>query len=101
MVFIYSTLFTAAEILAHMVSTFTEVEQKVLKPLLTDNEGLAGADDLLPMAIYVTIKARCALYRIKCGICLCMILVFHCLELFYTTCMILPLNGMKMVEIIL
>lgn len=52
-----STLFTATEILAHMVSTFTEVEQKVLAPLLSDNKGLIGADDLLPMTIYVTIKA--------------------------------------------
>ena len=50
-----------------MVSTFTEVEQKVLTPLLSDNKGLIGADDLLPMTIYVTIKARCALYKIKCS----------------------------------
>ena len=48
-----------------MVSTFIEVEQKVLKPLFNDNEGLIGADDLLPMAIFVTIKARCVLYRIN------------------------------------
>ena len=46
-----------------MVSTFMEVEEKVLKPLLTDNEGVVGADDLLPVTIFVTIKARCALYR--------------------------------------
>lgn len=61
---IYSTLFTATEILAHMVSTFTEVEQNVLQPLLSDNEGLIGADHLLPMTIFVTVKARCALYRV-------------------------------------
>ena len=52
-----------------MVSTFTEVEQKVLKPLFNDNEGLIGADDLLPMAIFVTIKARCALYRVNTIVC--------------------------------
>ena len=46
-----------------MVSTFMEVEEKVLKPLLSDNEGVVGADDLLPVTIFVTIKARCALYR--------------------------------------
>ena len=73
----------AAEILSHMVSTFTEVEQKVLKPLFSDNEGLIGADDLLPMTIFVTIKSRCALYRIKIGFDLCNV-VFHCLGLFYT-----------------
>ena len=64
---ICSTLFTAAEILSHMVSTFTEVEQKVLKPLFSDTEGLIGADDLLPMTIFVTVKARCALYGVKTG----------------------------------
>lgn len=47
-----------------MVSTFTDVEKKVLKPLLNDDRG-AGADDLLPMTIFVTIKARCGLNRIK------------------------------------
>ena len=88
-----------------MVSTFTEVEQKILKPLFNDNEGLIGADDLLPMAIFVTIKARCALLLwglsqdppcIKYNY-----IVFHCWELFYTIYMTLPLSGMKMVEIIL
>ena len=97
---IYSTLFTATEILAHMVSTFTEVEQKVLTPLLSDNKGLIGADDLLPMTIYLTIKARCALYKIKCNFIL-VCLVFHCLGLFYITCMILHLSGMRMVVITL
>ncbi|XP_065887224.1 alsin-like isoform X2 [Dysidea avara] len=50
-----SALFTAAEILSHMISTFTEVNDKVLQPLLS--EAVVGADDLLPMAIYVTVKA--------------------------------------------
>ena len=58
---ICSTLFTATEILSHMISTFTEVNDKVLQPLLSE---AVGADDLLPMAIYVTVKARCVLYRI-------------------------------------
>jgi len=48
-----------------MVSTFTEVEKKVLQPLLSNNEGLIGADHLLPMTIFVTVKARCALYRVR------------------------------------
>ena len=59
---ICSALFTAAEILSHMISTFTEVNDKVLQPLLS--EAVVGADDLLPMAIYVTVKARYVLYRI-------------------------------------
>ena len=46
------------------MSTFKEVERNVLQPLYSDSEGLIGADDLLPMAIFVTIKARCALYEI-------------------------------------
>ena len=84
-----------------MVSTFTEVEQKVLKPLFSDTEGLIGADDLLPMAIFVTIKARCALYRMKSEQWCLYNLVFHCSGPFYTIYMTLPLSGMKMVEIIL
>ena len=60
---ICSTLFTATEILSHMISTFTEVNDKVLQPLLS--EAVVGADDLLPMAIYVTVKARCALCRVN------------------------------------
>ena len=46
-----------------MMSTFKEVERNVLQPLYSDSEGLIGADDLLPMTIFVTIKARCALYE--------------------------------------
>jgi len=45
-----------------MITTFTEVNDKVLQPLLS--EAVVGADDLLPMSIYVTVKARCALYRV-------------------------------------
>ena len=84
-----------------MVSTFTEVEQKVLMPLLSDNKGAIGADDLLPMTIYVTIKARCALYRVQIILFLCVIVVYHCLGLFYITCMTLHLSGMMMAAITL
>ena len=86
-----------------MVSAFTEVERKVLQPLLSDNEGVIGADDLLPMTIFVTIKAKCALYReLECALLSCVYVpVFHSLGLFYITCMILHLTIMKQVETIL
>ena len=38
------TLFTATEILSDIISTFTEVNGKVLQPLLS--EAVVGADDL-------------------------------------------------------